>query len=912
MSRCPPTLAALILAIPMWASALPLPGALAACDEQLSQGPDREEPARCLYDLATGPSQFRKAATGRLQELIETHPKNPWFPIYLGKTKALDPKELTAAEALYSLGARLAVQRGMLEAEFSARWGLCRILRNAGRFAEEDAEVERAAEAAKASGLPVLRLRSDILRAIRGNVRGEFDQSYLILRRIQAGIEKEKSYSLHLEYLLPLAIAAQETGRFREAFKTYELAAELTARAGDPAWEAQARYGMAGVRLYEVQEVPSEEGRKQVLELASTALAAARASGSSSMEMQPLWLLGFLDDTGQANGLLERCFEVASDPGERSGCRRALARRLARADARRAKEAIHEALNLAKESRKIQVQTSSWSDHMRVSWELNAPEMALEDSWAALDAIEALRDQQQGGSGQPGLFSTWAEHYYWLSGKLFETEQPERAFEVIERMRSRTLIDTLGLSDSRSYASPALHARHADILLDIARVQRRLLETRLGEKERALARSELDRLELNASAIQSQIARADPAFAAIRQPGFASLEEIRVALEPDEALLSFQIAPWKDIAGDFGGGSWLLVSTRNAFKVYRLALTDRTRLRPSVATFIGMFESRDRSEAKGASILYERLLARALAELPPGVRRLAIIPDDALHRLPFAALRPEPDEPPLATRYEITLAPSATLWLRWRKARSAAAVTPALVLADPLTLTTRTLGPLLYARNEGKAVKRHLGGGDLLVGEDASETYIKRKVAGPLGLIHFAAHAITDEVNPNRSAIHLSPGDSKEDGMLQVREIAELDHLDGSIVVLSTCESGSGEILRGEGVMGLARAFFQAGAHTVVASLRRLRDDDGAALFERFYHHLGEGKSVAAALQAAQLDRMKKGAPAEAWAGVVVLGDGDRIPVPEGNGQRPTAWAIVLGLIAIAAAALLARRGTTR
>src|SRR5687768_15782725 len=103
MSRRPATLAslaALILAIPVLARALPLPGALATCEEQLSRGPDREEPARCLYELAAGPSPFRVAAARRLQELIEKHPENPWFPIYLGKAKALEPKELTAAEDL--------------------------------------------------------------------------------------------------------------------------------------------------------------------------------------------------------------------------------------------------------------------------------------------------------------------------------------------------------------------------------------------------------------------------------------------------------------------------------------------------------------------------------------------------------------------------------------------------------------------------------------------------------------------------------------------------------------------------------------------------------------------------------------------------------------------------------------------
>ena len=83
--------------------------------------------------------------------------------------------------------------------------------------------------------------------------------------------------------------------------------------------------------------------------------------------------------------------------------------------------------------------------------------------------------------------------------------------------------------------------------------------------------------------------------------------------------------------------------------------------------------------------------------------------------------------------------------------------------------------------------------------------------------------------------------------------------------------------------MSLARAFFQAGAHTVVASLWRLRDDEAADFFDRFYRHLGKGAGVAAALQDAQRELIAKGAPAAAWAGLVVLGDGDLVPLPGGT-----------------------------
>ncbi|MFL6289608.1 MAG: CHAT domain-containing protein [Thermoanaerobaculia bacterium] len=889
------------------------PSSLEECQAQLARSPDGEAPALCLHELATGTGPFRKAAAQRLQELAAQHPERPWLLIYLGRVKWQNREGADAVAELYTAAARVAARRGMAEAELIARWGLCRILRDTGRLDEEEAQVERAARIAESSGLPRLRLRADILRALHWSARGEFEQAYLTLRRIQAAVEREGSYPLLRDHLFALAKTARQMGRLAETRNAYRLAMESAAAAGDPAWESQARYGLLTVSMAELAETPSATGRRQLLELARRAWEAARSAGTPFLEAQPLWMLGVLDgDAEAAKAHLRLCAEVADTLWQRSFCRSAYARRVAATDPRAAEAIILEALTLAQQSGDVQARTASWSQRMRVSWASSPPEKAFADSRAALDAIEALRDLQGGTAGQPGLFSTWADHYHWLSGRLLEAGQLERAFGVMERMRSRTLIDALGLSGP---GSPALQARRADLFVEIARLQRRLLEAGTEKKELDRATAEIGRLELEEAALRARIAEADPAYASLRPPRFASLEQVRGALEPDEALLAFQVAPWTDFAGDFGGGSWLLVSTRSATRAYRLP--DRTRLRDAVTAFTGMFGDRKGAEAQGAATLYRELLAPALAGLPGEIRRLVIVPDDALHRLPFAALRPQPGSGPLATRYEITLALSATLWLRWREARPAPAETPALVFADPLTLATgegagkersatflapaRGLGRLPFARAEGKAVLRQLGG-ELLMGKDASEAYLKKHGAGAFGLLHFAAHAVTNELNPDGSGVYLSPGDPKEDGLLQAREIVDLN-LEGRIVVLSTCESASGEILRGEGVMGLARAFFQAGAHTVVASLWPLRDDEGAALFDRFYRHLGQGRSVAAALQAAQRDRMEAGAPAVAWAGVVVLGDGDRVPVPGGRGPGWAVWlaaavlASVIGLL---------------
>ena len=141
------------------------------------------------------------------------------------------------------------------------------------------------------------------------------------------------------------------------------------------------------------------------------------------------------------------------------------------------------------------------------------------------------------------------------------------------------------------------------------------------------------------------------------------------------------------------------------------------------------------------------------------------------------------------------------------------------------------------------------------------------------------------KAHPERSAVLLSPGAASEDGLLQSREIEGLD-LDGRIVVLSACQTASGAILSGEGVLSLARSFFEAGANAVIGTRWPIRDDDAASLFEAFYQRLGAGASLSEALKQAKAQAIAANRPAAAWASLVLLGDGDFRPFPGGRPAR--------------------------
>jgi CHAT domain-containing protein len=344
-----------------------------------------------------------------------------------------------------------------------------------------------------------------------------------------------------------------------------------------------------------------------------------------------------------------------------------------------------------------------------------------------------------------------------------------------------------------------------------------------------------------------------------------------------------------------------------------------------------MIERADGIDGPAAARLYELLLADAIRRLPAGIDRLVIVADGPLHQLPFDALRDGPDGPRLAARYELVVVPSATLWRHWREDRAGATTQRTLAFADPVlesgasrssaSASERSavmerglrLARLPYARLETRAIAEHVGGAEMLVGPLASEKALKERDLRKYDILHFAAHAVADEGRPERSAVLLAAGAPTEDGLLQTREIEELD-LAGRVVVLSACETAAGAILSGEGVLSLARAFFAAGAKTVIGTRWPVRDRDAAALFDSFYRRLGEGASLSEALKDVKIEAIEAGQPSARWASLVLLGDGDFRPFPGGRRPQPappTRSPLTFVLLALGAGVILWRFSRT-
>ncbi len=173
-------------------------------------------------------------------------------------------------------------------------------------------------------------------------------------------------------------------------------------------------------------------------------------------------------------------------------------------------------------------------------------------------------------------------------------------------------------------------------------------------------------LEALESDLRDQLLRASPAFAAVDQPTIPDLAEVQALLAPDQALLSYQL--WDGESSTRLpleiGQSWLTLITREQVGVF--ALPARRDLRGRVDILDGLLSSRDAAghSAVEASVrLYEDLLQEALATLPAAIGRLVIIPDDVLFRCPFGGLRASVDAVPIGSLFEISVVPSAAVWV---------------------------------------------------------------------------------------------------------------------------------------------------------------------------------------------------------------------------------------------------------
>ncbi|MBN2805878.1 MAG: CHAT domain-containing protein [Prolixibacteraceae bacterium] len=298
----------------------------------------------------------------------------------------------------------------------------------------------------------------------------------------------------------------------------------------------------------------------------------------------------------------------------------------------------------------------------------------------------------------------------------------------------------------------------------------------------------------------------------------------------------------------------------------------------------------------GAHYLYQHLIAPL--PINDKVRELVIIPDGKLAYFPFDILLSSlPDQQKIDFRtpdylvyqYNVTYSYSATLHFEYfkknrRRGHHILAYAPDYgetevnindaAYRDVQSTRTR-LRPLPGAREEVLGLSAYQDC-KAFFGTEATETSFKQQ-ASNFDILHLAMHTIVNDSLPMFSKLVFSNhNDSLEDGYLNTQEIYNMK-LDARLAVLSACNTGTGKLRGGEGVMSLSRAFLYAGCPSIVMTLWEVEDKVSADIMLRFYHYLFRGFQKSEALRRAKLDHIKNADPLKAhpyfWQGYILVGD---------------------------------------
>jgi CHAT domain-containing protein len=279
-------------------------------------------------------------------------------------------------------------------------------------------------------------------------------------------------------------------------------------------------------------------------------------------------------------------------------------------------------------------------------------------------------------------------------------------------------------------------------------------------------------------------------------------------------------------------------------------------------------------------------------------KRLIVIPDDQLSYIPFDALlssMPDTssmnfrDLPYLVKDYPISYTYSATLLYSYFSKKKEAdksllAFAPSYLNDDrDDSQIAKKRGGLLSLPFASKEVEyvNHFVPGDVFSGSLAEEERFK-EMAGNYDILHLAMHTILNDSLPMYSGLAFSKpvSGSADDGWLNTSEIYTMN-LKARMVVLSACNTGTGKLQKGEGVMSLARGFLYAGCPSIIMSLWEVDDESGSLIMKDFYRLLSHGKNKDEALQMAKLAHIENADPLKAhphyWLGYVAVGNAEAL-----------------------------------
>jgi CHAT domain-containing protein/Tfp pilus assembly protein PilF len=671
---------------------------------------------------------------------------------------------------------------------------------------------------------------------------------------------------------------ASKLGNDREALDYFEKALTLMREVGDRKYE--------GWVLGTIGAIYEEQGETQKsLEFLNRALDIAREIGDKRLEIDHLGNIGShyqkAGDYGKSAEYLTKGLELAEQIGDKVTLTDILIllgtlhREMNSGDQSIAD--LQRALTIGNE---IGVPRTIWNSEWGLarSYEKKEEyEEALRHYKNAVQMVESIRGKLLTQEQKVGFLGETIDIYEGLIELLFKLREKDPAreylaesFHLAERAKSRAFLELMAEAkvNLTKGISRELETEEKNLQALLTDLQQKLLDPGIKAEEKENLYKELQSAESRYNDFILELREKTPEYASTVYPEPYTLDRAQTELlDKNTYLVEFFL-------GKQNAFLWVISKEKilwaqsipRKHEVFLKILEYQTQIA----------QRKINLDFRLSQEIYDFLLKDALRPIPAS-SHLIIIPDGPLLRFPFEALVTEvKGHSPkyLLKDYVISYAPSASVLgeIEGRKGRAPDGPVDLLAMGNPvfehqeravqadmeyLRAGARLL-PLPYAEEEVASISRiyQRAGGrtESYVKDRALEEILKSQDCGQYKNLHFATHGFTDDRVPALSGLLLAPSEKPdgEDGFLRLNEIFPLN-LNARLVTLSACETALGKEVRGEGMIGLTRAFFYAGAQSVMASLWMVSDQSTAILMCDFYEEYVKGERPALSLRLAKL-----------------------------------------------------------
>jgi CHAT domain-containing protein len=533
---------------------------------------------------------------------------------------------------------------------------------------------------------------------------------------------------------------------------------------------------------------------------------------------------------------------------------------------------------------------------------------------ALSEAIELIHRLQIGfeneesrlflAKNQQSTFDQAVNIAYKLYAKTGKFEYIERAFEFSERSKSSSLLASVKDMRAKQFGGipDSLLKKEAYLKNNISSYTSSLYEENHSNNRDSqkvnLFTSRLFKANEEYSKLISSFERDYPSYYAFKyQNKVIGIKDVQANLNSKQALVEYYTR--EPSAQNSNGELYRFVITRDSVKL-TFDPIDSSYL-SEIEQFHSFLVNPDflytqKKDFVSFSVsgfqLYEKLI-RPIRSSISG-KEITIVPHDKLSYIPFDALLSAfPDTSVMNFRnldylvrdYTISYSYSATLLYEYFDHGKSAdnhllIFSPEYVAdrprVDEESSRSYLFNPLPGAKSEVEGISKYIK--STVFSDAKAQKRIFGETAANFDVLHLAMHTIINDSLPMFSKLVFSSPDSleKDDGMLNTYEIYNMK-LKARLAVLSACETGSGKLQKGEGVMSMARGFIYAGCPSILMTLWQIEDKSGARIMSDFYRFLSRGKRKDVALRMAKLNHLDSADPLTAhphyWLGYVLVGN---------------------------------------